>query len=139
MIILDSDHFSILQQPRSPQFSRIVAAMEASPDPDFRATVISVEEQTKGWLAAINRTRVEDQPRFYSRLIALIDFYSRWRIVSFDAPAAELFTGLRKAGTRIGTMDLKIAAIAIANNATLLSANARDFEKVPGLKFESWI
>jgi hypothetical protein len=100
MIILDSDHFSILQQPGSPQFAPLVAA--ASADQDFRATVISVEEQTKGWLAAINRTRVEDQPRYYSRLVALIDFYSRWRIVSFDPPAAELFTSLRMAGTRIG-------------------------------------
>jgi predicted nucleic acid-binding protein len=36
-------------------------------------------------------------------------------------------------------MDLKIAAISIANNATLLSANLRDFDKVASLKVESWI
>jgi predicted nucleic acid-binding protein len=34
---------------------------------------------------------------------------------------------------------LKIAAIALANNARLLSANLRDFEKVPGLHVENWI
>jgi tRNA(fMet)-specific endonuclease VapC len=35
-------------------------------------------------------------------------------------------------------MDLKIAATAIANNATLLSRNLKDFNKVPGLKVEDW-
>jgi predicted nucleic acid-binding protein len=39
---------------------------------------------------------------------------------------------------RIGTMDLKIAAIALANDATLLSRNLPDFAKVPGLRVEDW-
>jgi tRNA(fMet)-specific endonuclease VapC len=34
---------------------------------------------------------------------------------------------------------LKIAAIAIANDALLLSANLRDFEQVPGLRVEDWL
>ena len=48
------------------------------------------------------------------------------------------FEQLQKQHIRIGTMDLKIAAIAIANNATLLSRNLKDFSKVPGLKVEDW-
>lgn len=52
--------------------------------------------------------------------------------------AAAEFERLRKQRIRIGTMDLKIAAIALANNATLLSKNLRDFGKVPGLKVEDW-
>ena len=39
---------------------------------------------------------------------------------------------------RIGTMDLKIAAIVLAHDATLLSRNLSDFRKVPGLKVEDW-
>jgi tRNA(fMet)-specific endonuclease VapC len=39
---------------------------------------------------------------------------------------------------RIGTMDLKIAAIALAHGATLLSRNLVDFKKVPGLTVEDW-
>ncbi len=35
-------------------------------------------------------------------------------------------------------MDLKIAAITLANNATLLTRNLADFNKVPGLKAEDW-
>lgn len=36
-------------------------------------------------------------------------------------------------------MDLKSAAIAIARNALLLTANRQDFELVPGLRFENWL
>lgn len=39
----------------------------------------------------------------------------------------------------IGTMDLRIAAIAIANEATLLSRNLKDFARVPDLKVEDWL
>ena len=39
---------------------------------------------------------------------------------------------------RIGTHDLKIAAITLVHDATLLSGNLRDFKKVPGLKVEDW-
>ncbi len=39
---------------------------------------------------------------------------------------------------RIGTMDLRIAAIAIAQDALLLSKNLTDFRTVPGLSVEDW-
>jgi tRNA(fMet)-specific endonuclease VapC len=45
---------------------------------------------------------------------------------------------LRQAGIRIGTMDLKIAAIALTHDAMLLSRNLSDFKKVPGLRVEDW-
>jgi len=35
-------------------------------------------------------------------------------------------------------MDLKIAAIVLAQNATLLTRNLSDFRKVPRLKVEDW-
>ena len=37
------------------------------------------------------------------------------------------------------TQDLKIASLALANDALLLSANLRDFEQVSGLSVESWL
>lgn len=36
-------------------------------------------------------------------------------------------------------MDLKIASIALANDATVLTRNARDFGKVPNLRIEDWL
>ncbi len=38
--------------------------------------------------------------------------------------------------SKIGATELKMACIAVANNALFLTANRRDFEKVPGLRFE---
>ncbi|NUQ61540.1 MAG: hypothetical protein HUU20_03565 [Pirellulales bacterium] len=40
---------------------------------------------------------------------------------------------------QIGTLDLKIASIALEHGATLLSANTRDFDQVPGLRVENWL
>ncbi len=41
---------------------------------------------------------------------------------------------LRRSRICIGTMDLKIATIVLAHDATLLTMNLSDFQKVPGLK-----
>ena len=59
-------------------------------------------------------------------------------VLPFDAEAAWHFEQLRKAKVRIGTMDLKIAAICLARNATLLTRNLTDFGQVPGLTAEDW-
>jgi len=140
MIILDTDHLSILEFPESPQFARLTEAMERSDDYDFSTTVVSLEEQMRGWLAAIHRTRkVHDQIFYYTRLVGLIEFYSKWEILPFNEPAADRFEALRKERVRVGTMDLKIAAIALEKGTLLLSANLRDFERVPGLRVENWL
>ena len=49
------------------------------------------------------------------------------------------YESLRKAGVRVGTMDMKIASIALANNATLLTRNTNDFNRIPGLNIEDWL
>ena len=36
-------------------------------------------------------------------------------------------------------MDLRIACIVLAHNATLLTANLRDFRKIPDLRVEDWL
>lgn len=36
-------------------------------------------------------------------------------------------------------MDLKIVAIALVQDALLLSSNLRDFRQVPGLRVEDWL
>jgi tRNA(fMet)-specific endonuclease VapC len=62
-----------------------------------------------------------------------------WEIIRWGEPAADEFKRLRKLRVRIGTQDLKIASIAITSDALLLSANLRDFQRVPGLRVEDWL
>ena len=94
----------------------------------------------RGWLALIHR--LDDAHRqipAYERLVALFSFFARWKILAFDDRAAGEFKKLRKQRLRLGTMDPKIAAIALVNDALLLSANLRDFEQVPRLRTENWL
>lgn len=82
---------------------------------------------------------VRQQVAYYDRLIAMIDFFANWQLLRFGEDAAENFRRLRHERVRIASTDLKIASIALVNHATLLSANLRDFEKVPGLRVENWL
>ena len=131
MILLDTDHVNILQS-RGPQAAVLTGRMSASHDQDFGVTAITLEEQMRGWLALIHRlNNVQKQIPAYARLVGLFDFFARWQIAPFDQRAADEFARLRELRVRIGTMDLKIAATALANGAMLLSANLRDFQQVP--------
>jgi tRNA(fMet)-specific endonuclease VapC len=114
--------------------------MDRSPDQDVAMTIVSAEEQMRGWLAEIKRRRaIFDQIYPYERLAMLIKFWIDWTIVPLDRLAANEFEVLRRRGPRIGTQDLKIAAIALANEALLVSRNLHHFKQVPGLRVESWL
>lgn len=52
---------------------------------------------------------------------------------------AQLRAALERAGTPIGSNDAWIAAHALAEDATLVTANEREFARVPGLKVENWL
>ena len=140
MIVLDTDHVNVLKYPDQPQFATLTNRLNASADQDVATTVITVEEQMRGWLALINRSdNVRRQVPAYTELLRLLDFYSRWQVISFHEQAADTFQRLRQQRIRIGTMDLKIAAIALVHEALLLSANLRDFQRVPDLRVADWI
>jgi len=68
----------------------------------------------------------------------LLGFYCETPLLPFDDKALNAFQRLWVARLRVGTMDLKIASIALANDATLLTRNRRDFERVPRLRLEDW-
>lgn len=52
---------------------------------------------------------------------------------------AQHFHALRQKGPSIGHMDLLIASQALAEDATLVTNNTREFERIEGLKLENWV
>jgi len=140
MIILDTDHLSTLKHADSQRFANLATRMADAQDQKFATTVVTLEEHMRGWLARIKRaTTIADELLPYRELIAMIEFFQYWNILPLDEHASEVFSDLRKQKIRIGTMDLKIAAIALSNNALLLTANGRHFSQVPNLRIEDWI
>jgi tRNA(fMet)-specific endonuclease VapC len=139
MIVLDTDHMSLLERGESPSASRLQARLATLP-PELRTTtIVSFEEQMRGWMAYLAKSRtVARQVDAYKRLQRQLDTYANMKLLGFDERAATEFQRLMKARIRIGTLDLRIAAIALSQDATLLTRNTSDFAKVPGLKFEDW-
>jgi tRNA(fMet)-specific endonuclease VapC len=139
MILLDTDHLSVLKYDEHPRCHALQERMKASEDPFFATTIISAEEQMRGWLSRIHSAKdAEKQVAWYDQLAWLIEFLADWQIIAFDQQAAVEFKRLQQLRLRIGTLDLKIAAIARVH-ALLLSSNQRDFGRVPGLRIENWI
>jgi tRNA(fMet)-specific endonuclease VapC len=64
-------------------------------------------------------------------------------ILPFDEPAdrryGEIRAALERAGTPIGASDLLIAAHALSQGLTLVTANEDEFRRVPGLIVENWL
>lgn len=78
------------------------------------------------------------------RLVAQVDaILAAMEVAPFDMPAdreyAKLRLHLEQAGTPIGPNDMLIAAHALAIEATVVTANSREFARVPGLAVENWL
>ncbi len=138
MLVLDTNHFSEFQ--RATKASRLLRERIAASTEEFVLTVVTPQEVMRGWLEEIQRHReghrlVETYRQFQISLQSL----SRLLLLPWTDASAGVFRDLRAQGIRIGTLDLRIASIVLANQATLLTRNLRDFRQVPGLRLENWL
>lgn len=139
MLVLDTDHLSVLEWEASSNTQRLLERLSLIAPDEAVTTIINFEEQMRGWLAYLSRARtLTRQVEAYRRLKRHLDNYRKIIVLEFDLRAAIEFQRLRKRHRTLGTMDLKIAAIALTNDATLLSRNLTDFRKIPELKVEDW-
>lgn len=120
---------------------RILQRSRTIPSDKLYTTIITVEEQMRGWRSAIREASSNPtSPKLayaYEGLQDAVGYFNVSNILGFNAPAQALFAELRRT-VRIGSQDLKIASIAIVNHGILVTRNCKDFEKVPGLVFEDW-
>ena len=139
MVVLDTDHLSVLERHTQPGSTTLRAHLAHLPPDEVVTTIISYEEQMRGWMAYLAQSRaVAQQVVAYRRLLQHLDNYRQIPVLAFDETAAIVFQRLSRARLRVGTMDLKIAAIVLSRDALLLSKNLTDFGQVPGLQVEDW-
>lgn len=134
--ILDTDHVTLFQHGH-PRISQRVRAVGSS---NLFITIVTVEEQFQGRLAAIRKaaTKPELLVIAYENLRKTLDYFCSVEIRGFDDAAYNCYLNLLQQKIRIGTQDLRIAAIALANQATLVTRNQQDFGKIPHLPLEDW-
>jgi tRNA(fMet)-specific endonuclease VapC len=104
--------------------------------------VVAAAEIVRGWLAAVRQAETGKGRmsleyalgRFQQSLVNMAPF----ALLPYTTAAHALVEQWRKAKIRVGTNDMRIAAICIAHGATLITRNARDYAQIPGLTFDVW-
>lgn len=138
MYILDTDHLTILQR-GGPIAAHLKIKLGLLESQQVVTTIITYEEQTRGWLTYIAKSKsINYQIQGYHELQKHLNNYLYIPVIGFNEAAGLEFQNLRKKYPRLGTMDLKIAAITIVNQAILLTRNLRDFGQIIELKAEDW-
>jgi tRNA(fMet)-specific endonuclease VapC len=137
LYIFDTDHASLAEQGH-PQITKRV--LKANPN-SLAITIITAEEQLRGWFSQIRHAQAKPDTKLvwaytgFRRTLAAI---SRIQVLDFDQTALTIFQQFQKQKVRIGSQDLRIAAITLAAEGILLTRNRRDFAQVPGLLIEDW-
>jgi tRNA(fMet)-specific endonuclease VapC len=139
VIILDTDIFSLAQRGANSDARKLAERILVEKNEEICVTIITFEEQMRGWLGFIVKAKDEDKRIFaYSRLIEMLNDFAKLRVIGYEKEASFHYLRIVKSKIRIGTMDQKIGAIALARAATLVTRNFQDFGKIPGLKIEDW-
>ena len=133
--VLDTDHVSLFQQ----NYPILTERINAVNPEEIGVTVITLEEQFYGRLNGIRRANSPEKLiSAYAKLSATWNYFATVNLLDFDLDASNCFAELLRQKIRIGTQDLRIAAVVMSRNAILVTRNRRDFERVPGLRFEDW-
>ncbi len=135
--VFDTDHLSLSQRCNPVVGDCILNFNDAQNQ--LLTTVINFQEQISGRFEQIQRAKNSVAlVQAYELFNQTIDYFKPWQFLDYDDRAERYFQSARKSGIRIGTMDLRIAAICMTRDAILVTRNQKDFQQVPDLKFEDW-
>lgn len=120
----------------------ILARLEGIPPSEQFLPIVVVEETLRGRLNGIRQAEMGKGKISLALAFELFERSLRairsFAILSYTDAAHAEYLRLKALKLRVGTRDLRIASIAVAHDAKLISRNRRDFELVPGLKLELW-
>jgi tRNA(fMet)-specific endonuclease VapC len=129
--VLDTDIcIEALRRRSEPLLRRL---REHSPE-EIAVSVITEAELRFGALNSSSPERNGAAAEAFLQPFAILPFAR-----DFVPTYARLRTGLERAGTRIGALDMLIAAQAVALGVTVVTNNLREFRRVPGLRVENWL
>jgi tRNA(fMet)-specific endonuclease VapC len=136
--ILDTDHTSLFLAGNKP-----IAAQIAAHSNDIAITVITVQELFNGWMGKLNDpAQANKLAHLYTKLWETTEFFKIINILNFDREAENCDRILRQSSKSLAKKkiekDLRIASIALVNNATIVTRNYKDFSQIPNLKIENW-
>src|SRR5258706_13916311 len=95
VVILDTDHLTVIQRRAEPAYSRLRDRLSKFPPNAIQTTIISFEEQMRGWLALISRARNQSREvEAYERLQALMRFFNEIPVLDYTEVAASQFEDL---------------------------------------------
>ena len=134
--ILDTDHVTALQH-KNPH---VLQHMDLIDKSQIFVTIITLEEQIKGRFNIIHRSNRNPQelPLAYYGLHQTFNFFIKMNILDFDHRALIHYQNLKKQKIRIGSQDLKIGAITLVQQMTLVTRNTQDFAQIPDLTLANW-
>jgi tRNA(fMet)-specific endonuclease VapC len=106
-------------------------------------SIVTVHESFNGWVTRINSAKtIEEVIILYARLARLLALFKKIRVLDFDESAASQLRLLLQNNAKLNKnkleKDMRIAAIALANNAIVVTRNQKDFAQVPGLNIVDW-
>jgi tRNA(fMet)-specific endonuclease VapC len=133
MICLDTNVvIAVLNDRTSPALARIEAAISAGDTLAISSIVLH-----ELWYGAAKSARPERNAQRITDFLA-----GPIEVLPFEPAdaeeAGEIRAALERAGTPIGPYDVLVAAQARRRDALLVTANEREFARVPRLKFEDW-
>lgn len=133
--ILDTDHISLLQR-NDPNVRQRLVTMNPN---EIFVTVVTFEEQMRGRLSQVKKASSKELLiSGYDALRETIEDYKSLNLLDFNAAAYACYMDLLRQKIRVGTQDLRIAAIALSVNGIVVTRNQKDFGKVPNLQTENW-
>ena len=133
--VFDTDHLTLFDHGHA----RLRQRLLAEPAGSVGISPVTIQEYLKGRLAALARhPSGPPQVKGYANLVASVFLFQQFPIAPFDVACESQFQRLRALRLRVGTQDLKIAAVAQANQLVVLTRNRRDFGRVPGLLVDDW-
>ena len=137
--LLDTDTLSIFERPGSADHAFLIARLDRCQDGDVGVSVVSYDEQAHGCHKLIISARKPSQLLgSYDLLHQVLDAFRNYPLVPFDTDALIEFERLKSLKLRVGTLDLRIASIALSKDMTVVTRNLSDFGRVPNLKVENW-